>query len=393
MKPIAIIVFISFIYPTHLLAETLKIKSLPVQKRLLTKTVEKTGLIIPGKTVKISSEISGLLKNLKVDKGDIVKRGEMLADVDRNAALLKVEEAQATYEEAMVRKKLIDSPYRKDEINVFNLEVDKAKADNENAENSYKRFSKLFSEGHTSREQMDDAETGYKTSFKVLEIAKKKLKMAMDGSRPEEIQSAENEVRIEKKKLQIAENNLKKTRILSVARGIVSNKYVEEGEFVSTGQLLIEIVVLDPVKVSFAVSESELSSVIKSKKVNFTLPAIGKSFSGKVSFISPVADSKTHLFNVELSVPNKNRTIHPGMTAKVLLTGKNMTAYPIHADWLRFYEKKLGVFVLSGGKVHFIPVNQNNYLAKEILIYDGIKEGDEIITFSSGKLFPGQTIP
>lgn len=392
MKRTVIIFFIFLIFPSLLSADALKIKSFPVRKQLITKTIEKTGLIIPGKTIKISSETSGLLERLNVDKGEIVKKGMMLADVDRKTALLQVEEARVRYEETIVKKKLIDIPYRKDEIKVFSLRVDKAEADKKNAENALKRFSKLFSEGHASKEQLDDADTKYKTSLAALEITKKNMKIAKDGSRIEEIESAENEVLIAKKSLDIAKNNLKKTRIISVVNGTVSHKYVEEGEFVAAGQVLIEIVVLNPVKVSFAVSERELSYVERNETIKFSIPAVGKSFSGNVSFISPVADSNTHLFNVELSVGNKDKTIYPGMTAKVQISTNKITAYPISADWLRFYDDKLGVFVLSHGKVKFIPVNQDNYLAKKILLYDGIKEGDEIITFSSQKLIPGQTI-
>ncbi len=392
MKQIAIVIFIILIFPVSSLADALKIKSFPVQKQLITKSIEKTGLVIPGKTIKVSSEISGLLEKLNVDKGHTIKKGMLLADVDRNTALLRLEESRARHEETIIKKKLIDIPYREDEIKVFSLQVDKAEADKKNAENALKRFSKLFSEGHASKEQLDDADTKYKTSLAALEIAKKNMKIAKDGPRLEEIQSAENEVLIAKRSLDITNNNLKKTRILSVVNGIVSNKYVEEGEFVAAGQALIEIVVLDPVKISFAVSERELSSVEGSEKIKFSIPAIGKSFSGMVNFISPVADSDTHLFNVELSVLNKSKTIHPGMTAKVHLAVNKIRAFPINADWLKFYGKKLGVFILSQGKVKFVPVNQNNYLAKEILLFNGIQDGDEIITFSSQKLIPGQTI-
>ena len=392
MKQIVIVVFIFLSWPSALFADALKIKTFPLQKRFITKTIEKTGLVIPGKTIKISSETSGLLEKLTVDKGETVKKGMMLADVDRKTALLQVEEARARYEEAIVKKKLIDIPYREDEIKVFSLQVDKAEADKKNAENTLNRFSKLFSKGHASKEQLDDADTKYKTSLAALEIVKKNMKIAMDGSRIEEVETAENKVLIAKKSLDITKNNLKKTRVMSVLNGIVSNKHVEEGEFVAVGQVLIEIVVLDPVKVSFAVSERELSNVKRSGRVKFSIPAIGKDFSGLVSFISPVAASKTHLFNVELSANNKDKTIYPGMTAKVHLSANKVIAYPINADWLKFYDKNLGVFVLSSGKVKFIPVNQNNYLAKEILLFDGIKDGDEIITFSSQKLVPGQKV-
>jgi len=145
----------------------------------------------------------------------------------------------------LLRKKLIDKPYREGEIKVFSLQVDKAVEDKKHAENSLKRISKLFSEGHTSKEQLDDAETKYNTSLTAVEIAKKNLQIAKDGSRIEEIQSAENEVLIAKKNLEIAKNNFNKTRIVSLMNGIVSNKYVEEGEFVAAGQVLFEIVVLN----------------------------------------------------------------------------------------------------------------------------------------------------
>lgn len=388
----AIFILLFLLWTDLLSAEGLKIKTVSVQKQDITKTIEKTGAIIPWKTIKISSEINGLLEKLNIDKGDPVAKEMILADVDRNTAFLQVEASRTRYEEAIVKKKLVDNPYRDDEIMVFHLEVDKAKEDKKHAENAYKRTLKLFSDGHISQEEQDDAETKFNTASTTLKIAEKDLKIAVDGPRMEETESAENEVLIAKKDLDIAENNLKKTRIVSMVKGVVSDKFVEEGEFVVAGQVLVKIVVLDPVKVSFAVSEQELSYLSKSDKTEVTIPALDKTISGKVVFISPVADTKTHLFNIELLVLNKDRHLYPGMTAKVHLATNNIIAYPIRADWLRFNDNKLGVFVLSQNKVEFVPVNQQNYLAKEVLLYEGIEEGDKIIIFSSQKLVPGQRI-
>lgn len=394
MKRIAIILLFSIclISPVSLFAEGLKIKTVSVKKQPITKTIEKTGTIIAWKTIRVSSENNGLLEKLNVDKGDPVTKGMVLADVDRNTSFLQVEVARARYEEAIVKKKLVDKPYREDEINVFRLQVDKTAEEKKNAENTFKRMSELFSDGHTSREELDDSETKFKTALAALNIDKKNLKIAIDGPRDEETESAKNDVSIAKKDLDIAVNNLKKTRPVSVVEGIVSNKYVEEGEFVAVGEVLIEIVVLDPVKISFAVSERERSYLKKDGNVDVVIPVLNKTISGKVIFISPVAGPKTHLFNIELLVLNKERNLYPGMVAKINLATNSITAYPIMADWLRFNDNKLGIFVLSQNKVKFIPVNQENYLAKEVLLYEGIEEGDRIIIFSSQKLVPGQII-
>ncbi len=378
--------------PYHTQADPLKIKTVPAEKRLVAKSIEKTGVAIPGKTLRIASEVSGLLEKLNVDKGDVAKRGMVLADVDRKTALLLVEESKAMHKEVLVRKKLVDKPYRDDEIKIFQLKVDKAETEKKQAENDLQRFSKLFAEGHTSREQIDNAETKFQTAQLGVEIAKRNLKMAMDGSRVEEIQAAAVEVLKAQKSLNISQNNLKKTRVVSVEDGIISEKHVEEGEFVSAGQALLDLVVMDPVKISFAVSESELPFINLKNKIEFALSSTKDKFSGEVSFIAPVADSRTHLFNVEILVPNPNKTISPGMTATVNLGTNKMFGYPVKADWLRFHDKELGVFIISGGKVSFLPVTQRNYLAKEILLFEGVQEGDAIVTFASKDLAPGQII-
>lgn len=373
-------------------AKERKIKTVTVEKQHLTKTIEKTGTVIPWKSINVSSEISGLLEQLNVDKGDQVTKEMILADVDRHSAFLQVEAAHTRYKKSIVNKKLVENPYRDDELKVFSLQVEKSEETKKHEENSYKRIAKLFSEGHVSAEEMDDAETKYQVALAALKIAKKDLKIANDGSRDEEIELAENEVLIAKKNLDIAENTFRKTRIVSVVEGVVSHKYVEEGEFVGIGQKLIEIVVLDPLKITFAVSEQELSYLCHGNEVEVAIPAIRKNISGNVNFISPVADPKTHLFNIELVVSNEKREIHPGMSATISLATNSIEAYPIRADWLRFNDNNLGVFILSKKRVKFIPVNQENYLAKEIFLFEGIEEGDKIIIFSSQKLFPGELI-
>ncbi|MDR4497440.1 MAG: efflux RND transporter periplasmic adaptor subunit [Candidatus Scalindua sp.] len=332
------------------------------------------------------------MESLYVDKGDQVTKEMILADVDRHSAFLQIEAAQTRYKIALVRKKLVDNPYRDDEIHIFSFQVEKSEKNKNHEENAYKRISKLYSEGQVSEEELDDAETKFQVALTAFKIAEKDLDMAIEGSREEEVESAENEVLIARKNLDIAENNFKKTRIVSVVNGVVSNKHAEEGEFVAIGQILIEIVVSNPLKITFAVSEQELSYLIKGHAAKVTIPSIGKTISGEVSFISPVADLKTHLFNIELFVLNERGDIYPGMTAKIHLATNTINAYPIRADWLKFLDNKLGVFVLSKNKVKFIPVNQDNYLAKEIFLFENLEEGDRIITFSSQKLIPGESI-
>ncbi|MDR4506071.1 MAG: efflux RND transporter periplasmic adaptor subunit [Candidatus Scalindua sp.] len=389
---IFLVLFLSCQFTAADAAKDRKIKTIAVEKQHLTKTIEKTGTVIPWKSIKVSSEISGLLEHLNVDKGDQVTKEMILADVDRHSSFLQVEAAHTRYNKAVVNKKLVENPYRDDEIKVFRLQVEKFEENKKHEENAYKRISKLFSEGHVSEEERDDADTKYQVALTTLEIAKKDLEIANDGSRDEEIESAENEVLIAKKNLDIAENNFRKTRIVSVVEGVVSSKYAEEGEFVGIGQKLLEIVVLDPLKITFAVSEQELSYLFIGHEVEVTIPAIRKNISGKVRFISPVADPKTHLFNIELIVSNEKRDIYPGMTATIRLATNSIEAYPIRADWLRFNDNNLGVFTLSNNRVKFIPVNQENYLAKEIFLFEGLEEGDKIIIFSSQKLLPGELI-
>ncbi len=389
-KGVFILLFL--VCPVISYAEKVKIKTAPVHKQHLTRSIEKTGSVIPWKTIKVSTQINGLLEKINVEKGDIVKINTIIADIDRNYAILKVEAAKTRYDKSIVRKKLVDKPYREDEIKVFSLKVDKATEEKKNAKGAYERTSKLFSDGFVSQKEMDDVETRFNIALTAMEIAKRDLKVAIDGSREEEIESSEKEVMIAKRDLDIVESDLKKSRIISTVNGTISNKYVEAGEVVTVGQVLAEIVVLNPLKVSFAVSERELSFLNKSTNVNLTIPALKKTISGKVGFVSPVADTKTHLFNIELFVQNEDKSIYPGMTAKITLSTNTITAYPIRADWLRFNYQQLGVFVLSQKTVKFIPVNQENYLAKEILLYEGIEEGDEIIIFSSHKLVPGQQI-
>ena len=392
MKRILFLVVLLLFSHVALSAENRKIQTVAIQKQHLTKTIEKSGTVIPSKTIKISSETNGLLESLYVDKGDQVAKETILADVNRNSAFLQIEAAQTRYKKALIRKKLVDNPYRDDEIHIFRLQVKKSEKNKNHEENAYKRISKLYSEGQVSEEELDDAETKFQLALTAFKIAEKDLDMVIEGSREEEVESAENEVLIARKNLDIAENNFKKTRIVSVVDGVISNKHVEEGEFVAMGQILVEIVVLNQLKVTFAVSEQELSYLIKGHTAKVTIPSIGKTISGKVSFISPVADSKTHLFNIELSVSNESGDIYPGMTAKIHLATNTINAYPIRADWLKFYDNKLGVFVLSKNKVKFVPVNQDNYLAKEIFLYENLEEGDRIITFSSQKLIPGESI-
>ncbi|WP_022707672.1 efflux RND transporter periplasmic adaptor subunit [Paracoccus zeaxanthinifaciens] len=191
--------------------------------------------------------------------------------------------------------------------------------------------------------------------------------------------------------LRAAEIELENTNLTAPIAGVVSDVPVEIGSFVQPGGEILEIVNNDPLKVRIQVRQSEITSVSlgQTAEVEFQGDRMAE---GRVTFISPVADSETRTFRVELEVPNPDSRTPAGLAAKVRLPLQERVAHRISPALIRLDDAgRIGVFVVAEDDEHlrFLPVDVVQAQAEAIWI-TGLPETARIVTISQGALSDGQ---
>ena len=181
-----------------------------------------------------------------------------------------------------------------------------------------------------------------------------------------------------------AYNNLKEnTTLISPVSGVVSARNFDVGDMAS-GYPVLVVEQIRPVKIMINVSESLFSKIKRGMKVNVALDAYGdEQFSGRIARIYPTINNSTRTFQVEVSIPNNDERIRPGMFARVTLPYATANRVII-SD--RAVNKLMGsgdryVFVYNpaDSTVRYSKVELGQHLNYEYEVLSGVKDGEQVV--------------
>ena len=227
-----------------------------------------------------------------------------------------------------------------------------------NLERDLQRYKELYEVGGISKQQLDQA----KTQLDVAETAMGNL----------------------------GEN----TRLVSPLSGVVTARNYDPGD-VAMQLPILTIESLNPVKVTLSVSERYYSEVTVGMPVEVQTDALGDEvFQGKISLIYPTIDPVSHTFTVEVTVPNGNQRLRPGMFARVRMNfGSNER--PLLSDMAVL--KQVGsndryVFVEENGKAVYTLVQLGVRINDKYEILSGLNAGDRVIIHGNTNLIDGSEV-
>ncbi len=255
-------------------------------------TISSTGTLNPVSTVEIGTQVSGTIEKVYIDYNDIVKKGQIIAEIDRQPLLSKLAQSKASH---LRNEALYDQ-----------------------AKSTYDRNSLLHSKELISDEEFLSSKSSYLAQKASLEVSKADV---------------EN-----------AQLNLTYATIKSPVNGTVIRKNVEVGQTVaaslSSPTLFIIAEDLSNMQIIADVDESDIGRIRNDQDVTFSVPAYpDKVFSGKVSQIrlQPETVSNVVTYNVVIKTTNSDGILLPGMTANIdFVAEKADSVLMIPATALRF---------------------------------------------------------
>lgn len=314
-------------------------------------SITATGTIEPVTSVTVGTQVSGIVSKLFVDYNSEVKKGQVIAELDKTNLMSQLNTARANLSSAQ-----------------SSLNYQAA---------NYKRYKTLFDKGLVSADEYETAQLSYRQS-------------------KEQVASAREEV-------QRAQTNLGYATITSPIDGIVLSKSVEEGQTVaasfSTPELFKIAQDLTNMQVVADIDEADIGGVKEGQRVTFTVDAFpDDTFEGKVTQVrqEPTTESNVVTYEVIISAPNKDLKLKPGLTANVtIFTLEKNQVVAIPSKALRFApndailqegetiedcEGKNKVWTKQGSvfKAYAVEVGITNGVLTEIT--KGLKVGTEILT-------------
>lgn len=328
----------------------------PITKRTITQVVEASGTINPVNTVSVGSTVSGLISAIYVDFNSVVKKGELLAEIDPRTF-------QATVDQNIAS------------VNNAQAAFDEANAALEMSTKTYNRYKNLYGRNFIPRSELDQAESTYKTDLARVRAARFKIEQAQA--------QYENSL-----------VNLNYTKIIAPVDGMIIARKIDLGQPVAATLQAPELFTiaqdLEEMQIEVNVSEADIGEVKEGQEVIYTLDGYPNTdFEGHVTQvrISPTTVSNVVTYSVIVKVANPDLKLKPGMTANVsIITSKVEDALCVPNRALKFtpennqqkYEKQ-GLWISERGNLHRINVklgaSDDSYTQ---VISDEIEEGMQV---------------
>lgn len=314
-------------------------------------SVTATGSIEPVTSVTVGTQVSGIIDKIYVDYNSVVKKGQVIAELDKTNL--------------------------RSELQTANAQLASAMSDLRYQTSNYNRYKALYSKGLISANDYEQARLTYQQAKESVASAKETVKKA--------------------------QTNLGYATITSPINGVVLSKSVEEGQTVaasfSTPELFTIAQDLTKMQVVADVDEADIGDVKKGERVTFTVDAYpDDTFSGTVTQVRQEATTTNNVvtYEVVISAPNADLRLKPGLTANVTIyTQEKSGVLSVPTKALRYTPTKetIGnkkiqdvsnaknkVWTIEGNKLVAHRVNIGMTDGTHTQIISGIKQGQKVIT-------------
>lgn len=312
-------------------------------------SVTATGSVEPVTSVTVGTQVSGIISKLYVDYNSVVKKGQIIAELDKTNLI--------------------------SELNTAKASLASAESELSYQQANFQRYQTLYKKGLVSADDYDTAKLSY--------------------------QKAKESVASAKEMVAKAQTNLSYAIITSPIDGIVISKSVEEGQTVAASYATPELFTiakdLKDMQVVADVDEADIGDVKEGERVTFTVDAYpNDTFEGVVKQVRQEATTTNNVvtYEVVISAPNSELKLKPGLTANVTIyTAERQNVVSVPSKALRFTPTKdlmKGIKIVDcNGKnkvwtregntfrAHSVQIGMTDGINTEIL--SGIKSGQEVV--------------
>lgn len=248
---------------------------------------------IAATSYKISSQMAGRIDSLNVERGQIVKKGELIYVVRSKTIDAKLEQAKALKTVASAQNTKVDHGARQQVINQAYSMLQSALQAETLAQKTYQRIKNLYEGGVVPAQKFDEAQAAYKVTTNNVAVAQDAYSMANEGAVVEDKTSARALVSQAQGAVMEVQSYLEDGYQYSPVNGQVSSIIAQTGELVGAGLPVVTIVDLNDYWVAFNVKETLLPKLIVGKKIIGYIPAIDLNIEFIVTYIAPEASYAT----------------------------------------------------------------------------------------------------
>ena len=351
------------------------------QEGKLARTVGVSGTLAAEEEVVLSLKVTGRVRDIMVDLGSKVRKGQPLVRLEPADFELRVQQADAGLQQAKARLGMPLENGTESRIDPENTGVVKqAAAVLEEARLTQQRMESLWNQGLVPRSQYDDAVAAFR-------VAEARYQESLD-----EVSNRQALLFQRETELQIARKQFSDSILTSPIDGSVQVRHISPGQFLATGDPALTIVRMHPLRLKLAVPEREAAFVKKGQTVQVRVEGDQTAYYGKVARLSPALTTDNRTLMIEAEVPNEHGQLRPGSFAKAEIV--------VAAEQPAILVPKSSIVTFAGvDKVITIENNQSvekrvrtgRKTKDQVEILEGLKQGETIV-IEPGNLVGGEPV-
>lgn len=311
-------------------------------------TLQLSGQVEASQSAAISTRVMGYITMLKVNTGDQVQKGQLLAVISSEDILAKRAQAEARIAEAETG---------------FN-----------NAQKDLDRFTELYRQQSASVKEMDNVRMQYSSA-----------KAGLDAAR-----QMRNEISA----------LLAYTRLTAPFAGTVTRKNADAGSMATPGMPILVIEQKSALQVSAAVPETEISQVRTGQKARVSIRSAGKTFTGAIAQLNPSSQFTGSQYTIKISIPeNEKKDLYAGMYADIALpllyreTTGNPAGILVPAASIQHTNQLTGLYTIGSNNTALLRwVRLGKTYGDQVEVLSGLSAGETFITSAEGRLYNGAPV-
>ena len=360
-------------------AEPTTIPTASVESRAIDRYLRVTGSLKADAQAEVSAETAGRVIETPVERGTRVAQGAMLIRISPSETAAQLQEADANA--AQIEAKLGLTPGQPfDRMKV--PDVMNAKASLDLAEAEFNRMRSLVDQKVISQSEFDQRRTQ-------LEAARQRYQSEQNLA-DQSYRSLEGA----RARVALARKAVSDTSVRAPLAGIVAERLVSVGDYVTRGARVATVVRIDPLRVELTIPEQHVSLVKVGQQVRLTVDAYpGEEFAATVKFVSPSLRSDQRALTVEAIAPNGDGRLKPGFFATALLRQPNAApALLVPATAVETIAGTSRVYAVKDNRIEERIVTLGEKIDAQVEITSGVAKGEIVASEPKGRLSDGQQV-
>ena len=359
--------------------EPLPVATAAVESRPLERHLRVTGSLIADEQAEVSAELAGRVTATPVERGSRVAAGALLVRISASETSAQLLEAEANAGQIEARLGLAaGQPFEPTRV----PEVLNAQASLDWAEAEFSRIQSLLdqkvvsqSEYEQRRTQVEAARQQYRVALNVAEQSYRSLQAA-------------------RARVSLANKSLSDTAIRAPFAGLVAERAVSVGDYVTKGARVATVVSIDPLRVELTVPEQAISRIKVGQPVRLTVDAYpGEEFTATVRFVSPSVRVDQRALTVEAVAANKDGRLKPGLFATALIQqGSPAPALTVPETAIETVTGTSRVYVVKDGKADERIVTTGEKVNGQVEITSGLSRGELVVAEPRGRVADGMSV-